>query len=55
VENHIQSFPDSFAFQGSFDEIATQIGNAVPPLLARHLGEHLRELAAADTEPTVVD
>jgi len=51
----IQSFPDSFAFQGSFDEIATQIGNAVPPLLARHLGEHLRELAAVDTEPTVVD
>ena len=51
----IQSFPDSFEFRGSFDEIATQIGNAVPPLLARHLGAHLRQLAAVDTEATVVD
>ena len=51
----IQSFPDSFEFRGSFDEIATQIGNAVPPLLARHLGEHLHHLADVDTEATVVD
>ena len=51
----IQSFPDSFAFQGSFDDIATQIGNAVPPLLAQHLGSHLQELAASDSEATVVD
>jgi hypothetical protein len=42
----IQSFPDSFRFRGSFDEIAGQIGNAVPPLLAWRLGEHLHTLSA---------
>jgi site-specific DNA-cytosine methylase len=41
----IQSFPDSFKFLGTFDDIATQIGNAVPPLLARRLGEHLHTIA----------
>ena len=30
----IQSFPDSFEFSGNKIEIARQIGNAVPPMLA---------------------
>lgn len=33
----IQSFPDSFKFLGSKIEIARQIGNAVPPLLASQI------------------
>ena len=35
----IQSFPDSFRFLGSKIEIAKQIGNAVPPLLASHVAD----------------
>ncbi len=37
----LQSFPDSFVFTGNFGKIASQIGNAVPPLLAKKLGEAL--------------
>jgi DNA (cytosine-5)-methyltransferase 1 len=35
----IQSFPDEFRFIGSKTEIAKQIGNAVPPLLAARLAD----------------
>jgi DNA (cytosine-5)-methyltransferase 1 len=35
----LQTFPDSFVFEGSKIEIARQIGNAVPPRLARALAE----------------
>jgi len=37
----LQSFPDEFVFCGSKLEIARQIGNAVPPLLARAIAESL--------------
>lgn len=40
----IQSFPDSFKFAGSLGNIRTGIGNAVPPLLAYHLGLHAKFL-----------
>lgn len=35
----LQSFPDRFIFSGSQAQIRQQIGNAVPPLLARALAE----------------
>ena len=37
----IQSFPDGFVFVGKLGAIRTGIGNAVPPLLAFQLGQHL--------------
>lgn len=40
----IQSFPDSFVFYGSKIEIARQIGNAVPPLLAQKIAEAVASL-----------
>lgn len=36
-----QTFPDSFQFLGSTEEVRLQIGNAVPPLLGKALGEAL--------------
>jgi len=38
----LQTFPDSFSFVGSRIEVAKQIGNAVPPVLARAVAEELR-------------
>jgi DNA (cytosine-5)-methyltransferase 1 len=35
----LQSFPDTYRFLGTWAQIVKQIGNAVPPLLGRHLAE----------------
>lgn len=40
----LQSFPDDFVFVGSKIEIAKQIGNAVPPLLAAAVSRSVFEL-----------
>ncbi len=39
----IQSFPDSFVFEGTSIQIQQQIGNAVPPKLAYLLAKQVKE------------
>lgn len=38
----LQTFPDDFEFSGARTRVAPQIGNAVPPKLAYHLGQAMK-------------
>ena len=40
----LQSFPDEFIFEGSKSQVLKQIGNAVPPLLARAIGKSVKNM-----------
>jgi DNA (cytosine-5)-methyltransferase 1 len=42
----LQSFPDSFLFKGTKIEIAKQIGNAVPPMLAARIADCIVSMLA---------
>jgi DNA (cytosine-5)-methyltransferase 1 len=48
----LQTFPDSFAFHGTQEEIAALIGNSVPPLLAERIGSALRSKFAESPNPS---
>jgi DNA (cytosine-5)-methyltransferase 1 len=45
-----QSFPDNYQFLGSTEEIRLQIGNAVPPLLGKAIGESILKAIEGDLE-----
>ncbi|MBD3213432.1 MAG: DNA (cytosine-5-)-methyltransferase [Candidatus Lokiarchaeota archaeon] len=51
----IQSFPDDFEFFGTPKEIATMIGNAVPPLMAFKLGKYYRYILKNHGEGLIDD
>ena len=40
----IQSFPDRYIFQGGITQQYAQVGNAVPPLMAKALGEAINRM-----------
>lgn len=51
----IQSFPDEFEFVGTYNNQAGQLGNAVPPLLARRIAEEIwNQLAESRRSSNVV-
>ena len=44
------TFPDDFAFVGKRTSVQSQLGNAVPPLLARRVTEAIVETSITDTQ-----
>jgi DNA (cytosine-5)-methyltransferase 1 len=44
----LQTFPDNFEFSGARTRVAPQIGNAVPPKLAYHLGKAIKAHLAGE-------
>jgi len=48
----LQTFPDDFRFMGSKIEVAKQIGNAVPPLLASAIAQSIERLLASRKKKT---
>lgn len=46
----LQTFPDSFRFIGTKDSQYQQVGNAVPPFLAKAIAEKLAEYLSKENE-----
>jgi DNA (cytosine-5)-methyltransferase 1 len=51
----LQSFPDGFAFYGTMNPAYRQIGNAVPPLMAKRLAETIIDALRKASQPGVTE
>lgn len=49
----LQTFPDSFVFCGTKDQQYQQVGNAVPPIMAKAIAKKLAKLLMQGLEPKV--
>ncbi len=50
----LQSFPDAFVFDGNTGDFFRQVGNAVPPLLAKAIGNSvMRQLLEVQERPSM--
>ena len=45
----LQSFPCDFKFVGSYASVSRQIGEAVPPIMAQAIAEHVADILAANS------
>lgn len=51
----VQSFPDDFILQGTFQEQWARLGNSVPPMMMKAIAGHIRQVVLGGKEsPTVV-
>lgn len=50
----IQSFPDCFRFESGLRETERQIGNAVPPVMAWHIGNAVAKALGLPVDPLVL-
>lgn len=46
----LQTFPDDYVFFGSKVQVAKQIGNAVPPMLAKAIANRIKEILLTEDE-----
>lgn len=49
----LQTFPDSFVFCGSKDKQYQQVGNAVPPIMAKSIAKKLSQILTKNLYPVV--